>query len=124
MVTKLTDSKEDAKPENADSMSDEQKEYDISRSLKLTGHVTTRYANGLTLGVRMEAIPGTRGVHVDIVFVLDLREAAFGKGGLRLDESGATQQHRHLTVGVRCARPEQSYRCRLPRYQADGHGCA
>ena len=84
MVTKLTDSKEDAKPENADSMSDEQKEYDISRSLKLTGHVTTRYANGLTLGVRMEAIPGTRGVHVDIVFVLDLREAAFGKGGLAM----------------------------------------
>ena len=48
MVTKLTDSKEDAKPENADSMSDEQKEYDISRSLKLTGQCIACFATRAT----------------------------------------------------------------------------
>jgi len=61
-----------------------QKEYDIVSALKLTGHFTFRYPNGLTLGVRMESVPGTRGVHVDVVFVLDLRTAEFGKGGLAM----------------------------------------
>ncbi|MGY5859240.1 MAG: hypothetical protein RTU63_07715 [Candidatus Thorarchaeota archaeon] len=63
----------------------EQKEdYDIESALKLTEHFTSRYPNGLTLGVRMEGVPGTRGVHVDVVFVLDLRTAEFGKGGLAM----------------------------------------
>ncbi|MFW9794836.1 MAG: hypothetical protein ACFFEE_11065 [Candidatus Thorarchaeota archaeon] len=58
--------------------------HDITDALKVTGHFTTRYPNGLTLGVRMESVPGTRGVHVDIVYVLDLREAEFGKSGLAM----------------------------------------
>jgi hypothetical protein len=62
----------------------EKKEYDIESALKLTEHFTFRYPNGLTLGVRMEGVPGTRGVHVDVVFVLDLRKAEFGKGGLAM----------------------------------------
>ncbi|MGY5879080.1 MAG: hypothetical protein RTV31_02470 [Candidatus Thorarchaeota archaeon] len=62
----------------------EEKEYDIESALKLTEHFTFRYPNGLTLGVRMESVPGTRGVHVDVVFVLDLRKAEFGKGGLAM----------------------------------------
>ena len=32
----------------------------------------------------MEAVPNTRGVHGDVVFVLDLRRAEFGKGGLAM----------------------------------------
>ena len=63
---------------------EEKEDYDIESALKLTEHFTSRYPNGLTLGVRMEAVPGTRGVHVDIVFVLDLRKAEFGKGGLAM----------------------------------------
>jgi len=62
----------------------QEKEYDIESALKLTEHLTFRYPNGLTLGVRMESVPGTRGVHVDVIFVLDLRKAEFGKGGLAM----------------------------------------
>ncbi|TFG98764.1 hypothetical protein E4H12_05105 [Candidatus Thorarchaeota archaeon] len=61
-----------------------EEEYDIVSALKLTEHFTSRYPNGLTLGVRMESVPGTRGVHVDVVFVLDLRKAEFGGGGLAM----------------------------------------
>jgi hypothetical protein len=73
---------EDADLEQASSI--EKKKHDIANALEVTGHLTMRYPNGLTLGVRLEAVPGTRGVHVDIVYVLDLREAEFGKSGLAM----------------------------------------
>ena len=57
---------------------------DVLETLKLTGHRTTAYPNGLTLGVKLESVPGTRGVHVDVVYALDLRRATFGKGGLAI----------------------------------------
>ncbi len=63
---------------------EEKEDYDIETALKLTEHFTSKYPNGLTLGVRLDAVPGTKGVHVDIVFVLDLRKAEFGKGGLAM----------------------------------------
>ncbi|TFG34596.1 hypothetical protein EU527_02510 [Candidatus Thorarchaeota archaeon] len=84
METKVIDDQTIDKKNNQDRPTDEQKDYDIITALELTGHITTKYPNGLFLGVRMEAIPGTRGVHVDIVFVLDLRAAIFGKGGLAM----------------------------------------
>jgi hypothetical protein len=59
-------------------------EHEIENALKLTGHYTTNYPNGLSLGVKLEGVPGTRGVHIDVVFVLDLRKAMFGKGGLAM----------------------------------------
>ena len=62
----------------------EKKEHEISAALEVTGHFTVRYPNGLTLGVRLESVPGTRGVHVDVVYVLDLREAEFGTSGLAM----------------------------------------
>lgn len=71
--------------------------HDISEALRLTDHITSRYPNGMTLGVRLEAVPGTRGVHVDIVFVLDLREAAFGKGGLAMRSAVLETVNRDLT---------------------------
>jgi hypothetical protein len=67
-----------------ESLTKEKKEHDISAALEVTGHFTVRYPNGLTLGVRLEAVPGTRGVHVDVVYVLDLREAEFGNSGLAM----------------------------------------
>jgi hypothetical protein len=59
-------------------------ENDIAETLRLTDHIVTEYPNGLTLGVKLESVPRTRGVHVDIVFVVDMRKAAFGKGGLAM----------------------------------------
>jgi len=59
-------------------------ENDIAEALRRTDHIVKDYPNGMTLGVKLESVPGTRGVHVDIVFVLDLRKATFGKGGLAM----------------------------------------
>ncbi|NHJ15145.1 MAG: hypothetical protein EAX95_15790 [Candidatus Thorarchaeota archaeon] len=53
-------------------------------ALESSGHYTCDYPNGLCLGVRFEAITGTRGVHVDVAHVLDLRKAEFGKSGLAM----------------------------------------
>lgn len=75
---------EETKEELTEETKEEKEDYDIETALKLTEHFTSKYPNGLTLGVRMEAVPETKGVHVDIVFVLDLRKAEFGKGGLAM----------------------------------------
>jgi hypothetical protein len=57
---------------------------DLVAALKASGHFTCEYPNGLISAVRMESIPGTRGVHVEVVHVLDLRMARFGKSGLAM----------------------------------------
>jgi len=57
---------------------------EIADALRRTDHMVANYPNGMTLGIKLEAVPGTRGVHVDIAFVLDLRKATFGKGGLAM----------------------------------------
>ncbi|MFX1272473.1 MAG: hypothetical protein ACFFAX_12380 [Promethearchaeota archaeon] len=57
---------------------------DLIGALKATGHFTCEYPNGLVSAVRLESIPGTRGVHIEIVHVLDLRTARFGKSGLAM----------------------------------------
>ena len=96
METELVKDKSDDIKKGEKSSSDDKEEYDIVASLELTGHSTTRYPNGLTLGVKLESIPSTRGVHVDIVFVLDLREAAFGKGGLAMRAAVLETVNRNL----------------------------
>ncbi|UCE10427.1 MAG: hypothetical protein JSW61_00450 [Candidatus Thorarchaeota archaeon] len=58
--------------------------YDISDILDKTGHRTHVYSNGITLGVRTSGIPSARGVHLEIVYVLDLREATFGKASIAM----------------------------------------
>jgi len=92
---------------------DEGKANDITDALRVTGHFTAKYPNGLTLGVRLEAIPGTRGVHVDVVYVLDLREASFGKSGLAMRAAVLESINRSLTrvlgdVGLEELMQEQS----------------
>ncbi len=57
---------------------------DIEELLRKTGHHTCSYPNGFTIGVRLEGIPRTRGVHADVVLVLDLRVARFGASGLAM----------------------------------------
>lgn len=56
----------------------------LHAALKALGHYTCDYSNGLCCGVHFEAVPGTRGVHVDVVHVLDLRNAEFGRSGLAM----------------------------------------
>jgi hypothetical protein len=41
-------------------------------------------------------VPGTRGVHVDVIFVLDLRKAEFGKGGLAMRAAVLETVNRNL----------------------------
>jgi hypothetical protein len=62
----------------------EKKNSDLIDALKASGHFTCEYSNGLVSGVRLESIPGARGVHVEVVHVLDLRTARFGKSGLAM----------------------------------------
>ncbi|MFW9931394.1 MAG: hypothetical protein ACFFDR_01970 [Candidatus Thorarchaeota archaeon] len=59
-------------------------DYDVLRALIATGHHVCEYPNGLVLGVHIEGIPGRRGVHVDSVYVLDLRRASFGTARLAM----------------------------------------
>jgi hypothetical protein len=63
---------------------EQEQENDILNALQTTGHQTCVYSNGLIAGIRLEGIPGTRGVHVDIVHVLDLRVAKFGRSNLAM----------------------------------------
>ena len=84
MESETISTKKEDKEIKKEPTEEREEEYDIVTALKLTEHFTSRYPNGLTLGVRMEGVPGTRGVHVDVVFVLDLRKAEFGGGGLAM----------------------------------------
>ncbi|MFX1369688.1 MAG: hypothetical protein ACFFAY_13920, partial [Promethearchaeota archaeon] len=75
--------KESTSPEESD-IEGIQRKSSPSGDLQALRHYTCEYPNGLCCGVRLEAIPGTRGVHVDVVHVLDLREAEFGNSGLAM----------------------------------------
>ena len=57
---------------------------DIVRVLERAGHKTAEYPNGLVLGVKLVGVPRTRGVYVDVVYVLDLRTARFGRSNLAM----------------------------------------
>ena len=57
---------------------------DIVRVLEGAGHRTADYPNGSVLGVRLVGVPGTRGVYVNVVYVLDLRKARFGRSTLAM----------------------------------------
>ncbi|MHA2192651.1 MAG: hypothetical protein ACXAAR_04415 [Candidatus Thorarchaeota archaeon] len=63
---------------------DERKSGDIVDALKASSHSTCEYSNGMISAVRLESIPGARGVHVEVVHVLDLRAARFGRSGLAM----------------------------------------
>ncbi|MHA2310229.1 MAG: hypothetical protein ACXADF_01980 [Candidatus Thorarchaeota archaeon] len=63
---------------------EERKSGDLIDALKASGHFICEYPNGLLSAVRLESIPRTRGVHVEVVHVLDLRTARFGKSGLAM----------------------------------------
>ncbi|MHA2379622.1 MAG: hypothetical protein ACXADS_10105 [Candidatus Thorarchaeota archaeon] len=60
------------------------KTSDIEEVLGKAGHSIKTHQNGLTLGIRLSGIRGTRGVHVEVVHVLDLRRAMFGRSVLAM----------------------------------------
>ena len=51
---------------------------DIQRVLEDASFRVRIYPNGITTGFRFKGIPRTRGVHVEVVHVIDLRIASFG----------------------------------------------
>ena len=71
---------EDVKTTNEEKPSTELAQNDrfnITKILNDFNHLVYEYPDGLTLGVRLAGISGTRGVHVDIVHVLDFRKANY-----------------------------------------------
>ncbi len=84
------------KTEESKTPNGESKTYDIVEVLKATDHLTNVSPNGLVLGVRTSGISGARGVHVEIVHILDLRNAVFGKGGFALQASVLESVNREL----------------------------
>jgi len=83
-MTAVEDEKiaEDLEAKKTPKMDDTLTSSDITKALKNAGHWSIEYPNGLLLGIRPIGIPGTRDVHVDIIHVLDLRKAKFGRSNL------------------------------------------
>lgn len=62
-------------------------ESEIVALLSATGYRTREYSNGICMGLALKPIPGSRGVHVDIVHVLDMRNAKFGRTPLAMQSA-------------------------------------
>ncbi|MHA1480493.1 MAG: hypothetical protein ACTSQZ_03615, partial [Candidatus Thorarchaeota archaeon] len=75
--------------------------YDIAEALQDTGHKTCVYPNGIVLGLKIDGIKGKRGVHVDIVHVLDWRKASFSGSLLAMQSAVLETLNRDLTSILR-----------------------
>ncbi|MHA1736778.1 MAG: hypothetical protein ACTSV8_10505, partial [Candidatus Thorarchaeota archaeon] len=53
---------------------------DIKTALGALGYTVRSHGNGVLCAVKLSAIEGTRCVHADVTFVIDLRTARFGTG--------------------------------------------
>lgn len=73
---------EDSEAEKVPKMEENLSSSDITKILKSADYWTVDYPNGLVLGIRPIGIPRTRDVHLDVVHVLDLRRAKFGRSNL------------------------------------------
>jgi len=84
MMTIVEDEKivEDSEAEKIPKMEENLSSSDITKILKSADYWTVDYPNGLVLGIRPIGIPSTRDVHLDVVHVLDLRRAKFGRSNL------------------------------------------
>ena len=56
--------------------------YDIQDVLEAEGHRTHVYDNGITLGVKLSRLKGSRGIHVSVAHAIDFRKAKFGRAKL------------------------------------------
>lgn len=55
--------------------------------LETNGYRVCAYPNGLLMGLRMQPVPGSRGVHIDVVHILDMRKARFGRTTLAVQSA-------------------------------------
>ncbi len=74
---------------------------DIEEALQATGHKTCVYPNRIVLGIKIDGIKGKRGVHVDIVHVLDWRKASFSGSLLAMQSAVLETLNRDLTSILR-----------------------
>ncbi|TFF91066.1 hypothetical protein EU545_05810, partial [Candidatus Thorarchaeota archaeon] len=65
----------------------ENQENEIASYLESSEYRVCEYPNGLVMGLRLQSIPGGKGVHADVVHVLDLRQAKFGKTALAVQSA-------------------------------------
>jgi hypothetical protein len=80
--SKPIDELEAKENENVKKKMEDEEVSDIQRVLKDASFRAKTYPNGITTGFRFKGIPGTRGVHVEVVHVIDLRVASFGNTNL------------------------------------------
>jgi hypothetical protein len=71
---------------------------DIISILKKHDYVTVPPANGMTVGIRFQGVPHTRGVHADVVFVLDLREMSYSRAQLSMKTALLDKLNRGVEV--------------------------
>ncbi|MGY5875417.1 MAG: hypothetical protein RTU30_06705 [Candidatus Thorarchaeota archaeon] len=64
-----------------------QSQIELIRTLESAGHRVHQYPNGLIVGVRLDGLRSTRGVHIDVVYILDMDFARFGKGAIAMQAS-------------------------------------
>ena len=78
-------------------------ESEVITHLEKNEYRICEYPNGLILGLRMQSIPGSKGVHVDVVHVLDLRKAEFGRTQIAMQSAfldNMSKDLRHLLEDV------------------------
>jgi len=76
-------------------------EYDIVKVFQSIQHKTVVYENGLVLGVHTSGIPGKRGVHLDLAYVVDLRRASFGKATIAMQAAVVETLNRDIESVLR-----------------------
>ncbi|MHA1927642.1 MAG: hypothetical protein ACTSV2_03570 [Candidatus Thorarchaeota archaeon] len=64
-----------------------QKSDDIIKALRATGHKASYCDDQMIVGVRLNGIKGKRGVHIDVVHVLDWRNSSFSGSILAMQAS-------------------------------------
>jgi hypothetical protein len=69
---------------------------DVLGILENEGYITQPFVNGTTTGIRFQGIPNTKGVHVDIVHILDLRKVRFSRAILGMKAAVLEKTHRSL----------------------------
>lgn len=70
---------------------------DVIAILERADYLTKSYVNGLTTGLRFQGLPSTKGVHVDVVHILDLRKVNFGKAVLGMKAAVLEKTHRSIS---------------------------
>ncbi len=74
---------------------------DLIVALEKSEHRVRRLPNGIILGVRLAGVKGARAVHLDIIHVLDLRQARLGKTTLSMQAAVLETMRRETDAVLR-----------------------